>query len=154
MLTLPNSLANVRTRFLLASRSNKLQNDCYLVFRAICRLSVKTLEADSDLALKQTTSMFSFKLFDSSDGENSFQMRSKQLSLELLTSIFTKAGPTFHSSRRFIEAVREYFVPVLTENALSTVESVFQQSISMFTALLRNFRLHLKREIEVLLNTV
>jgi len=152
---LPDTSGGVRTRFVLSCKTHKLQNDCFLVFRAICRLSVKQLAEDSELALKQSSSIFSsFKLFDSSDSEHSYQMRSKQLSLELLTSIFTKAGPTFRSQKRFQEAVREYFVPVLTENSVSTVESVFRQSISTFNALLRNFRSNLKGEIETLLNNV
>ncbi|ETO22298.1 hypothetical protein RFI_14902, partial [Reticulomyxa filosa] len=81
-------------------------------------------------------------------------LKSKILSLELLRLVFANAGHAFRSSGRFLDAVRENFVPVVAENAVSTVEGIFQLAVSMFSMLVEQFRKYLKNEIGLLLDQV
>lgn len=106
------------------------QKDAFLVFRALCKLSMKPLpEGQPD--------------------PKSHELRSKVLSLHLLLSILQNAGPVFRSNEMFIMAIKQYLCVALSKNGVSSVPEVFELSLSIFVALLSNFKTHLKRQIEV-----
>ncbi|XP_058817633.1 brefeldin A-inhibited guanine nucleotide-exchange protein 1 [Topomyia yanbarensis] len=107
-----------------------LQKDAFLVFRALCKLSMKPLpEGHPD--------------------PKSHELRSKILSLHLLLSILQNAGPVFRSNEMFIMAIKQYLCVALSKNGGSSVPEVFELSLSIFVALLSNFKTHLKKQIEV-----
>lgn len=107
-----------------------LQKDAFLVFRALCKLSMKPLPEG---------------VID----EKSHELRSKVLSLHLLLSILQNAGPVFRSNEMFIMAIKQYLCVALSQNGVSPVKEVFELSLSIFVALLSNFKIHLKKQIEV-----
>lgn len=107
-----------------------LQKDAFLVFRALCKLSMKPLP-------------------EGTPDPKSHELRSKILSLHLLLSILQNAGPIFRSNEMFITAIKQYLCVALSKNGVSSVPEVFELSLSIFVALLSNFKMHLKMQIEV-----
>ncbi|XP_055916532.1 brefeldin A-inhibited guanine nucleotide-exchange protein 1 [Eupeodes corollae] len=107
-----------------------LQKDAFLVFRALCKLSMKPLQ-------------------DGQPDPKSHELRSKVLSLHLLLSILQNAGPLFRSNEMFVMAIKQYLCVALSKNGVSLVPDVFELSLSIFVALLSNFKVHLKKQIEV-----
>ncbi|GJZ38549.1 brefeldin A-inhibited guanine nucleotide-exchange protein 2-like protein [Tanacetum coccineum] len=108
---------------------NKLRRDAFLVFRALCKLSMKTppKEALADPQL----------------------MRGKIVALELLKILLENAGAIFRTSERFLGAIRQYLCLSLLKNSASTLVIVFQLSCSIFFSLVSRFRAGLKAEIGV-----
>lgn len=107
-----------------------LQKDAFLVFRALCKLSMKPLP-------------------DGQPDPKSHELRSKVWSLHLLLSILQNDGPVFRSNEMFIMAIKQYLCVALSRNGVSSVPEVFELSLSIFVALLSNFKAHLKKQIEV-----
>ncbi|XP_013112476.2 brefeldin A-inhibited guanine nucleotide-exchange protein 1 [Stomoxys calcitrans] len=114
-----------------AKFTHVLQKDAFLVFRALCKLSMKPLPEGGHPDPK------------------SHELRSKVLSLRLLLSILQNAGPVFRSNEMFIMAIKQYLCVALSKNGVSLVPEVFELSLSIFVALLSNFKIHLKKQIEV-----
>lgn len=108
---------------------NKLRRDAFLVFRALCKLSMKTppKEALADPTL----------------------MRGKILALELLKILLENAGAVFRTSDRFLGAIKQYLCLSLLKNSASTLMIVYQLSCSIFMSLVSRFRPGLKAEIGV-----
>lgn len=107
-----------------------LQKDAFLVFRALCKLSMKPLP-------------------EGTPDPKSHELRSKILSLHLLLSILQNAGPVFRNNEMFITAIKQYLCVALSKNGVSSVPEVFELSLAIFLALLSNFKVHLKKQIEV-----
>uniref|UniRef100_A0A8D9B2L0 Brefeldin A-inhibited guanine nucleotide-exchange protein 1 n=1 Tax=Cacopsylla melanoneura TaxID=428564 RepID=A0A8D9B2L0_9HEMI len=110
--------------------SHILQKDAFIVFRSMCRLSMKPLTQENP-------------------DPKSCELRSKILSLHLLLSILQSAGPVFRSNSMFITAIKQYLCVALSKNGVSPVPEVFELSLSIFLALLDKFKTHLKMQIEV-----
>lgn len=108
---------------------NKLRRDAFLVFRALCKLSMKTppKEALADPQL----------------------MKGKIVALELLKILLENAGAVFRTSERFLGAIKQYLCLSLLKNSASTLMIVFQLSCSIFISLVSRFRAGLKAEIGV-----
>ncbi|ETO16933.1 hypothetical protein RFI_20404, partial [Reticulomyxa filosa] len=110
-----------------AYKATLLINDGHLLFRSLCSQSLQTLPADSP---HHSNAWFDWKiprlLVDSLSQSKPGVLRSKTLSLELLRLVFGNAGRAFRSSHRFLDSIRESFIPVVAENAASTVEGIFQ----------------------------
>lgn len=115
--------------------SHILQKDAFIVFRSMCRLSMKPLSQESP-------------------DPKSCELRSKILSLHLLLSILQSAGPVFRSNAMFIAAIKQYLCVALSKNGVSPVPEVFELSLSIFLALLDKFKTHLKMQIEVFLKEI
>ncbi|KAI1902301.1 hypothetical protein AGOR_G00043320 [Albula goreensis] len=113
-----------------AKFSHILQKDAFLVFRSLCKLSMKPLS-------------------DGPPDPKSHELRSKVLSLQLLLSILQNAGPVFKTNEMFINAIKQYLCVALSKNGVSSVPEVFDLSLSIFLTLLSNFKTHLKMQIEV-----
>eukprot|EP01114_Cavostelium_apophysatum_P013913 TRINITY_DN3475_c0_g1_i1.p1 TRINITY_DN3475_c0_g1~~TRINITY_DN3475_c0_g1_i1.p1 ORF type:complete len:1736 (+),score=542.67 TRINITY_DN3475_c0_g1_i1:271-5478(+) len=104
--------------------------DCYLVFRALCKLSMKDTPKDAPT--------------------DSIDMKSKILSLELLLSILETSGPVFRSCDKFINsAIKKYLIISLLTNGVSPNLEVFKLSLRIFFALVSYFKDYLKNEIGV-----
>lgn len=106
------------------------QEDAFLVFRALCKLSMKPLP-------------------DGTPDPKSHELRSKILSLHLLLSILQKPGAVFESNEIFITAIKQYLCVALSKNGVSSIPEVFELSLAIFVALISNFKMHLKMQIEV-----
>ncbi|XP_054286220.1 brefeldin A-inhibited guanine nucleotide-exchange protein 1-like isoform X2 [Macrosteles quadrilineatus] len=107
-----------------------LQKDAFLVFRALCKLSMKPLS-------------------EGQPDPKSHELRSKILSLHLLLSILQSAGPVFRANIMFVTAIKQYLCVALSKNGVSSVPEVFELSLAIFLALLSRFKMHLKMQIEV-----
>lgn len=105
------------------------QKDAFLVFRSLCKLSMKPVPEQPD--------------------PKSHELRSKILSLHLLLSILQNAGPVFRANEMFITAIKQYLCVALSKNGVSSVPEVFELSLAIFLALLSKFKQHLKMQIEV-----
>ncbi|ELU08063.1 hypothetical protein CAPTEDRAFT_213398 [Capitella teleta] len=110
--------------------SHILQKDAFLVFRSLCKLSMKPLA-------------------DGPPDPKSHELRSKILSLQLLLSILQNAGPVFQTNEMFINAIKQYLCVALSRNGVSAVSQVFELSLAIFLTLLSGFKQHLKMQIEV-----
>lgn len=112
--------------------------DAFLVFRAMCKLSIKTLPPDQLLDLK------------------SHGMRSKLLSLHLVHTIlnnhmavFTSPLATIRASgsdevSTFLDATKQYLCLSLSRNGASSVSRVFEVGCEIFCLMLKNMRVMLK----------
>ncbi|EMD40859.1 hypothetical protein CERSUDRAFT_131198 [Gelatoporia subvermispora B] len=122
--------------------------DAFLVFRALCKLTMKPLNTESERDLK------------------SHAMRSKLLSLHLVLTILNNHMPLFvspsaiiyssssHEATPFIQAVNQYLCLCLSRNAVSPVPQVFDISVEIFWRVISGMRTKLKKEIEVLLHEI
>lgn len=106
-----------------------LQKDAYLVFRALCKLSMRNVADLQD--------------------PRSHELRSKLFSLELLLNIMQNSGTVFQNSEHFISAVKQYLVLSVSRNGVSPIGTVFELSLAIFLSLLQHFKRHLKPQIEV-----
>lgn len=113
-----------------AKFTHVLQKDAFLVFRALCKLSMKPLP-------------------DGTPDPRSHELRSKILSLQLLLGILQNAGPVLRSNEMFVIAIKQYLCVALSKNGVSSVPEVFELSLALFLALLARFKVHLKMQIEV-----
>ncbi|XP_010540253.1 PREDICTED: brefeldin A-inhibited guanine nucleotide-exchange protein 3 [Tarenaya hassleriana] len=105
---------------------NKLRRDAFLVFRALCKLSMKTPpKEDPEL------------------------MRGKIVALELLKILLENAGAVFRTSDRFLGAIKQYLCLSLLKNSASNLMIIFQLSCSILLSLVSRFRAGLKAEIGV-----
>ncbi|KAK9451400.1 uncharacterized protein V1518DRAFT_408458 [Limtongia smithiae] len=118
--------------------------DAFLVFRALCKLSIKAVDAS-----------------ENKPDMRSHAMRSKLLSLHLINSIlsthmiiFTSPDVIIRSSSsaeetHFIHAVRQYLCLCLSRNAASPVPQIFEISCDIFWSIVLSLRSQMKKEIEV-----
>ena len=113
---------------------SRFHKDAYLLFWSFCKLSDKQVPDSAQ--------------------EESIELKSKVLSLELLYNLLSKAGPAFQSSENFIRVVKRNLCLSLLQNCVSSMTSVFKISLHIFLALIQNFKEHLKREIGVFFTNV
>ncbi|PKI83678.1 guanine nucleotide exchange protein for ADP-robosylation factor [Malassezia vespertilionis] len=125
-----------------------LVKDAFLIFRSLCKLSMKPLSAESERDLR------------------SHGMRFKLLSLRMIHTIlslhmdvFTDPSVVLHSGSAgerttFVQAVKQYLCLSLSRNAVSSVIQVFDISCEIFWLVISGMRTKLKKEIEVLLNEI
>jgi brefeldin A-inhibited guanine nucleotide-exchange protein len=122
--------------------------DAYLVFRAMCRLSTKSLSVDHAQDVR-------------SQG-----MRSKLLSLHMIHTIlfnniavFVSPYATIRSGSgdeptTFIQAIKQYLCLSLSRNGASSVKQVFEVACEIFWLMLKYLRVSLKKEVEVFLKEI
>ncbi|EGW31585.1 uncharacterized protein SPAPADRAFT_72363 [Spathaspora passalidarum NRRL Y-27907] len=128
----------------LATESDEdvVVKDAFLVFRAMCKLSVKSLDSTT-IDMK------------------SHSVRSKLLSLHIIHTILREHIEVFLSHDvvilssnsneqiRLINAVRQYINLALSKNAASPLAPVFELSLEIFWLIISNLRSEFKREIPV-----
>ncbi|KAH7930079.1 Sec7-domain-containing protein [Leucogyrophana mollusca] len=122
--------------------------DAFLVFRALCKLTMKPLNTESERDIK------------------SHAMRSKLLSLHLVLTVlnshmalFVDPGAIIYSNSSneatpFVQAINQYLCLSLSRNAVSPVPQVFEVSVEIFWRVISGMRTKLKKEIEVLLHEI
>ncbi|KAF5364253.1 hypothetical protein D9756_000655 [Leucocoprinus leucothites] len=122
--------------------------DAYLVFRALCKLTMKPLNTESERDPK------------------SHPMRSKLLSLHLVLTVLNSHMPLFvdptaivysnsqNEPMSFVQAINQHLCLCLSRNAVSPVPQVFDISVEIFWRVLSGMRTRLKKEIEVLFHEI
>ncbi|GMH32506.1 hypothetical protein BSKO_00340 [Bryopsis sp. KO-2023] len=110
-------------------RGGVLQKDAFLVFRALCKLSIRTSPETPVL--------------------DSTAVRGKVLALELVKVLLENSGPVFSCSERFMGAIRQYLCLSLLKNCASPIPQALSLSCSIFMTLVSKFRQALKAEIAV-----
>ncbi|KAL7423231.1 guanine nucleotide exchange protein for ADP-robosylation factor [Cryptotrichosporon argae] len=122
--------------------------DAFLVFRALCKLSMKALVTESERDLR------------------SHAMRSKLLSLHLVLTILKSHVDLFNNPAvvipsnsslemtPFLQATKQYLCFSLSRNAVSPVTQVFELCTEIFWCVIKSLRAQLKKEIEVLLSEI
>lgn len=128
---------------LVLTQDEILVKDAFLIFRSMCKLSTKSLPVDSVNDLK------------------SHMVRSKLLSLHMISTILNRHNAVFLSSQamirsssssegiQFTQATKQYLCHALARNAVSHIPQVFDVSCEIFWRMLDSLRVHLKKEIEV-----
>jgi len=112
--------------------------DAFLLFRALCKLSMKGLHDDSHSGVQA----------------DAVALQNKILSLELILHLLLRSGPTFRSGDRFVHVIRHYLCVSLLGNCTSQVGQVTDLSLQIFVALMEGFKDHLKSELEVFFTSV
>ena len=122
--------------------------DAFLVFRAMCKLSTKTLRSEDVVDIK-------------SQG-----MRSKLLSLHIIHSVLFNHAAVFISPHAtiknsssgdptgFTHAIKQYLCLSLSRNGASSVNRTFEVSAEIFWLMMKHLRAQLKRELEVFLKEI
>ena len=110
--------------------------DSFLLFRALCKLSMKGLQDESG------------------SQSDPIALQNKILSLELILHMLQHSGPAFRSEERFIYAVRNYLCVSLLGNCTSQVAQVTGLSLQIFVCLIEGFKNHLKNELEVFVSNI
>jgi len=116
----------------IAMRLNVMQNDAYLLFRALTQLSMKKIPESIDpVAIK-----------------------SKALSLELLLSVIQNSGPMLRTHPKFVGFIKDKLVRSLLQNCVSSIPRIYKMAAPMFLALVAQFKPQMKYEIGVILNNI
>ncbi|KAJ3975507.1 hypothetical protein EV361DRAFT_1024791 [Lentinula raphanica] len=122
--------------------------DAFLVLRALCKLTMKPLNNESERDVK------------------SHAMRSKLLSLHLVLTVLNSHMSLFvdpsaiiysnssNEATTFVQAINQYLCLTVSRNAISPVPQVFDISVEIFWRMLSGMRTKLKKEIEVLLHEI
>lgn len=115
--------------------------DAFLLFRSMCKLSVKPLENES-LDMR------------------SHAVRSKLISLHIIHSIIKEHIDIFLSKdilissptpTRFVDVIRQYLCLSVSKNAASAISPVFEITLEIFYLIMANLRSEFKKEIPVFL---
>ncbi|XP_022727318.1 brefeldin A-inhibited guanine nucleotide-exchange protein 1-like isoform X2 [Durio zibethinus] len=109
--------------------SSKIREDGFLVFKNLCKLSMKFSSQDKP--------------------DDQILLRGKTVSLELLKVIMDNGGSVWRSNERFLNAIKQYLCLSLLKNSALSVMSIFQLQCAIFMSLLTKFRAGLKAEIGI-----
>jgi len=112
-----------------------IQRDVFLVFRSLCKLSMKPLP-------------------EPLPADDSIELRSKLLLLQLLYTIIQNSGAKFRSGEKFVWAVRQYLCVSLLKNGVSPIGSIHELSLDLFVLVVRFFKDHLKSEVGVFFSNI
>ena len=106
--------------------TSPLTQNAYLVFRSLCKLSMKS----------------------QGDGQDAFLLRGKVLSLELLQQIVNNSGAVL-CGPKFLVAIKQFLCLSLLKNCANADAEIAQLVLSIFWKLLQDFRSQLKSEVGV-----
>ncbi|KAF4317153.1 hypothetical protein BBO99_00008212 [Phytophthora kernoviae] len=131
-----------------------LHKDAFLLFRSLCRISMRSVADDSPTANGANGSMTGNAAAGGANPEDPFAFQSKILSLELVKEIVENAGPSFRRGERFVHAIRQYLCQSLLQNCTSNYTQIVSLSLQVFLVLLRNFKRHLKTELDIFITSI
>jgi brefeldin A-inhibited guanine nucleotide-exchange protein len=122
--------------------ASQYHTDSYLLFRALCKLSSKTLPGDENVGMSTTggpglTSSAGANFFSNSQVVDPLALNSKVLSLELILAVFEHCGDAFRNGEKFIYAVQSYLCVSLLKNCMSNQTAVAHLSLKIFLLLVR-----------------
>jgi len=106
------------------------EKDAFLIFRALCKLSMKQLPDEPD--------------------PKSHELRSKLLSLDMILQVLQNLHRTpLPPNHSFVFAIRHFLCVALTQNASSPIIAVFEKALAIFVQLVGKMKIHLRRQLEV-----
>ena len=121
--------------------ASQYHTDSYLLFRALCKLSSKTLPGDENVGMVTmgSTAMagMSATFFSSTPTVDPLALNSKILSLELILAVFEHCGDAFRYGEKFVYAVQSYLCVSLLKNCMSNQTVVAHLSLKIFLLLVR-----------------
>jgi brefeldin A-inhibited guanine nucleotide-exchange protein len=109
----------------VANKEHHYRQDAYLVLKELCRLSIKKLPPVSNL-------------------ENSIQMRTRIVAMQLIHDILENSGPGFRGSKSFMREIQKHLCMTILVNGLATHPAIFDQAIGVLKLLIQHFKVHLK----------
>ena len=114
-----------------------LHKDAFLLFRALCKLSMKAQQGRPDRSARGESRDAQNGPADGAGGDepDPIALKSKLLALELLLSVLEHSGPCFRSGPKFIVAIKHYLCSSLIKNCVSPVTQVVGLSLRIFAAL-------------------
>lgn len=117
--------------------ASMFHTDSYLLFRALCKLSAKTLPEDVDDQISTTSSAAgNLRVFTGSKAPSDpMATATKILSLELILCVFEHCGPAFREGEKFIYAVQNFLCVSLLKNCVSSNTAVAHLSLKVFLLL-------------------
>jgi hypothetical protein len=130
--------------------------DAFLVFRALCKLTMKPVTTERCAYSHLTSRRFYITVLFSERDLKSHAMRSKLLSLHLVLTILNTHMPLIVSphtiiysssnndATSFVQAINQYLCLCLSRNAVSPVPQVFELSVEIFWRVLSGLRTKLK----------
>ncbi|CAI5713014.1 unnamed protein product [Peronospora destructor] len=128
-----------------------LHKDAFLLFRSLCRISMRSVADDSSAASDVNGSVAENA---ESGAEDPFAFQSKILSLELVKEIVENAGPSLRCNERFVRAIRQYLCQSLLQNCTSNYTQIVSLSLQVFLVLLRNYKRYLKTELDIFVTSI
>jgi brefeldin A-inhibited guanine nucleotide-exchange protein len=128
--------------------ASQYHTDSYLLFRALCKLSSKTLPGDENVTVPTNamgglgggagggvTSSMGGVFFSSAPTVDPLALNSKILSLELILAVFEHCGDAFRNGEKFVYAVKSYLCVSLLKNCMSNMTVVSHLSLKIFLLL-------------------
>ena len=117
-----------------------LHKDAFLLFRALCKLSMKTHQGAPERAHRGDHGDMNLTTGRGDGGSvgdepDPIALKSKLLALELLLSVLEHSGPRFRNGPKFIVAIKHYLCSSLIKNCVSPVTQVVGLSLRIFAAL-------------------
>lgn len=144
--------------------ASQYHTDSYLLFRALCKLSSKTLPGDENVGPVTTSSMTGFgssvvgssamsgSFFSNTPVVDPLALSSKILSLDLILAVFEHCGDAFKNGEKFVYAVQSYLCVSLLKNCMSNQTVVAHLSLKIFLLLVSKkhvqLNLHHHRQVE------
>ena len=124
--------------------ASQYHTDSYLLFRALCKLSSKTLPGDENVSMITTPisavgSSMGGSFFSSAPIVDPLALNSKILSLELILAVFEHCGDAFRNGEKFVYAVQSYLCVSLLKNCMSNQTAVAHLSLKIFLLLVGRF---------------
>lgn len=116
-----------------AAFASQFHTDGYLLFRALCKLSSKSLPEDN-----MEGSLY-LRNFGSGGITDPLAFQTKLLSLELLVHVFDHSDTVFTTGERFIYAIRYYLCVSLLKNCMSLHTNVGHSALKIFLVLVSWF---------------
>lgn len=117
--------------------ASQYHTDSYLLFRALCKLSSKTLPGDenvgNELGMGSAGGVTSY--FSPAPVVDPLALNSKILSLELILAVFEHCGDAFRHGEKFVYAVQSYLCVSLLKNCMSNQTVVAHLSLKIFLLL-------------------
>ena len=122
----------IADRCLTGDENNEYLLDAVVIFRSICKLSLKELPSLM----------------------TSLTFKSKVLSLELILAVIDNPGPSFSTKKQFMDIIQGILCESLLANSISTEKTIFALSLSIFVSLVNNYKDSLKNEIGVFMEHI
>ena len=113
--------------------ASQFHTDGYLLFRAICKLSAKSLPEDN-----ADGSLYMRTFGGGGNGvTDPLAFQTKLMSLELLVHVFDHSDEVFVTGERFIYAIQHYLCVSLLKNCMSIHTDVGHAALKIFLVLVR-----------------
>ena len=113
---------------------SQYHTDAYLLFRALCKLSAKSLPGD-DISSGNTGKLLS----SFANAVDPMALQSKILSMELILQVLEMSGRAFRNGHKFIYAIQHYLCVSLLKNCMSHDTNVVYLSLKIFLTLVRYY---------------